>query len=77
MKMQSGNFHVPGVIQGMLPGKRSHPSGTNLKRMAQFIKPEANVNDERLLCKTALNTSHYMMQTTLCSCSNIMLLSFL
>lgn len=50
---------------------------TNPNRVAQVIKPEANVNDERLLCRRALNTSHYMMQTTLRGCLNIMLLSFL
>jgi len=46
---------------GMLPGKHLYPTVTNIKRMTQFINPEANVNDERLLCKTALNICHYMM----------------
>lgn len=53
---------------GMLPGKRLHPTVTDLNRLAPFMKPEANVNDERLLRKTALNMSHYTMQTTSCSC---------
>lgn len=46
---------------GMLPAKHLYSTVTNINRMTQFIKPEANVNDERLLCKATLNMSHYMM----------------